>query len=168
MCFKKVYMIRPCVCDTFKQEMYIVCTCYISPELTTPKFCLNVKNATQDINENYVDTTYVISSLIKNSPPLLFATKVTGYITKLIQQCINTYILYTNFKHTSIKTGIILKGNINKCVAWCEKYRQISNIDNTGTGVEKANNEIFGKNFVDVDVSTTDLDLGTIQNSLFS
>jgi hypothetical protein len=112
--YKKVYLMKPIVCDVTNESKYIVCINY-----TNKNDCINDKLL------NYVSCSYSFDTIIENDIPIHFINKLEDVNALIGYQQLEAYDqiinLYNN-KNRDEKIEIIKRNNIQKSVQWCDKY----------------------------------------------
>lgn len=122
--FEKVYIIKPNTSNIMTFDKYIVCKNFILDD-TKMKFnktnYLNMYSFLRNFNSKHY-----ISSLIDVDIPSYFINKIDDSNIIIGQQQLETFdqlITILNNKNRHDKIDLIKKTNIQKSVAWCEKYK---------------------------------------------
>ena len=126
--YSKVYIIKPNTSNISSFDKYIVCKKFQYTEHKASCFKYNYYKLLvflKKIDERYVDT------LFNTKIPYYFISKIEDLNVNLGQQQIDTLELIVNIlksKNCEEKIENIKKTNVQKSVAWCEKYKIPFNI----------------------------------------
>jgi hypothetical protein len=123
--FEKVYIIKPNTSNIMTFDKYIVCKNFI---LDDTKMNFNKTNYLNMYSflRNFNSKQQHISSLIDVDIPSYFINKIDDANIIIGQQQLETFdqlINILNNKNKHDKIDLIKKSNIQKSVAWCEKYK---------------------------------------------
>lgn len=146
--YDKIYLIKPNTSNVVTAEKFIVCkkmnlitnnlSCLYL--LTTLEKLLNTlglplyTSASQMEysgiaaypSQNKQENRFTVSSIIQNEIPYFFLNKVEEFNIIIGQQQLNAMDLLINImksKNKEDKIETLKKINIQKCIAWCEKYK---------------------------------------------
>ena len=112
--FEKVQLIKPLVSNILTNEKYIVCNNYQG--ISKYEFS----------NNGEYNSCKHVSSLLKTTLPSFFVSKIEEFNVIYGQQQLEAYdqlINIINNKNKSDKIEALKKINIQKSIAWCEKYK---------------------------------------------
>ena len=112
--FEKVQLIKPLVSNILTNEKYIVCNNY-----------QGISKYTFSNNGEYNASKFV-SSLLQTTLPSFFISKIEEFNVIYGQQQLEAYdqlINIINNKNKPDKIEALKKINIQKSIAWCEKYK---------------------------------------------
>jgi hypothetical protein len=118
--YEKVHIIKPNTSNITTFDKYIVCKNFNTNNNTNLKYnyykLMVFLKKIEDKN---------VVSILDNSMPYYFLSKINDMNVIIGQQQLEYLNLIINFlknKNKEEKIEIIKKNNINKCIAWCEKY----------------------------------------------
>jgi hypothetical protein len=112
--FEKVQLIKPLVSNILTNEKYIVCNNYQG--ISRYEFS----------NNSEYNASKSVSSLLETTLPSFFISKIEEFNVIYGQQQLEAYdqlINIINNKNKSDKIEALKKINIQKSIAWCEKYK---------------------------------------------
>lgn len=112
--FEKVQLIKPLVSNILTNEKYIVCNNYQG--ISKHEFS----------NNDEYNTCKHVSSLLQTTLPSFFISKIEEFNVIYGQQQLEAYdqlINIINNKNKPDKIEALKKINIQKSIAWCEKYK---------------------------------------------
>jgi hypothetical protein len=119
--YEKVYIIKPNNSDILESDRYIVCKNFI---LNNKRFALYDRYVQQLMQPLTPGTQ--LSSLLRNELPYYFLCKIEESNIIIGHQQLESLhqllSLYRN-KNREDKIESIKKGNIQKCIQWCEKFK---------------------------------------------
>jgi hypothetical protein len=112
--FEKVQLIKPLASNVLTNEKYIVCNNYQG----ISKYDFS--------NNTEYDSSKFVSSLLQTTLPSFFISKIEEFNVIYGQQQLEAYdqlINIINNKNKLDKIEALKKINIQKCIAWCDKYK---------------------------------------------
>jgi len=121
--FKKIYILKPNTSNITTFEKYIICKEFYANEINFKHLKMNYYRIIVFLkkleNRN-------ILSVINNNIPYYFTTKISDINNIIGQQKLESLNLIMNTfknKNKQDKIELLQKSNIQKSVAWCEKYK---------------------------------------------
>jgi hypothetical protein len=128
--YEKIYIIKPNVSNILNDDKYIVCKGFILNSNSNKNYDsirTNLKTHFNDcIKNKNCSENKMVSSFIEYDLPCYFINKIDDINVILGQQKLETYDqLFNLFKNKNCedKLELIKKINIQKSIAWCEKYK---------------------------------------------
>ena len=128
--YEKIYIIKPNVSNILNDDKYIVCKGFILNNNSDKNYetirCNLITHFNDYVkNKNFNEKT-IVSSFIDYDVPCYFINKIDDINVILGQQKLETYDQVFNLfknKNCEDKLELIKKLNIQKSIAWCEKYK---------------------------------------------
>jgi predicted transcriptional regulator len=114
--FERVQICKPSISNAIKQDNYLVCSDFISNNLTN-----NIVNC---ITNHIINDKSNICSIIDNSIPIMFLNKIEEYNAIIGQQYLestNHIINILNTKNNNDKIEVLKRNYKQKYEQWCDK-----------------------------------------------
>jgi len=121
--FKKIYIYKPNTSNITTFEKYIICKEFNANELTFKLLKINYYRIIIFLKK--IEDKNILS-VINSNISYYFTTKINDINNIIGQQQLEALNLIINTfknKNKEDKIELIQKSNIQKCVAWCEKYK---------------------------------------------
>lgn len=120
--FEKVYLMKPLLSNILKNENYVICKNFIGPQASI--YVPVLEQCVLKIIRGEMQNTKIIS-ILKNNLSVIFLTKIEEYNAIFGQQLLESkdqLISIINNKNKFDKIDALKRTNIQKGIAWCEKY----------------------------------------------
>ena len=124
--YEKIYLIKPNTSNIITTDKYIVCKKLVL--LSNPLSILYLSNTLEKILQTIKqdNRNITVLSIIKNEIPCFLLNKIEEFNIILGQQQLNAMDLLISImksKNKEEKMDALKKSHIQKCIAWCDKYK---------------------------------------------
>ena len=124
--YEKVYIIKPNTSNTFKNERFLVCKCFIGKQYNNI-YIENLKRVyLQKVLIKESKPNFMLTSLMDCDLPYYFLNKIDESNIIIGQQQLDAYDQAINLmknKNKEDKIENLKKSNIQKCIQMCEKFK---------------------------------------------